>query len=266
MLWWTFWQLKSKDTLTRKRAVGKLDGKKSRRLVKPLITALKDNDDYVRSRAAFGLREIKDPRAIEPLITALKDKYSGVRSAAAEALGKIKDPRAVEPLITALKDDDSRVRKAAAEAQRAIENIEELYNLYKVIQSGNTQKVGLIIRSGVSVNTLIDIRKNPYEKDMFTPLMIAANRGDAAMVEYLLSIGAKVNQPNNFGLTALLSAVHGSPDTPSNNYLRCIKILIDAGASPDAQDFLKITPLSAARQRMISSPQFRAVETILSGG
>ena len=63
----------------------------------------------------------------------------------------------------------------------------------------------------------------------FTPLLMAARSGSAAIIELLLDRGADVDAPNAAGTTALmLAAAAGKPDA--------VKLLLDRGADVDARD------------------------------
>jgi uncharacterized protein len=62
-----------------------------------------------------------------------------------------------------------------------------------------------------------------------TPLMIAAQTGDAEAARMLLSVGARVNAINNSGETPLIMAVHAR-DTVMT------RLLITSGADPKLKD------------------------------
>jgi len=71
----------------------------------------------------------------------------------------------------------------------------------------------------------------------FTPLMYAAQQGDAAIARILLGAGANVNftQPM-FNMTALIIA-------SAMVNVEVVDVLLDAGANPDAADFRGYNPL-----------------------
>jgi hypothetical protein len=76
MLWWTLWQLRSKNPETRARAAHKLGGSRKARAVESLVAVLGDKDRQVRETAAQALRQLGDARAVEPLVRlATEDTY-----------------------------------------------------------------------------------------------------------------------------------------------------------------------------------------------
>jgi ankyrin repeat protein len=62
-----------------------------------------------------------------------------------------------------------------------------------------------------------------------TPLIAAARVGFEDAVEWLLSLGAKVDVPNRMGETPLIIAVQ-------QRRPHIVKLLLDAGANPDKTD------------------------------
>ena len=63
----------------------------------------------------------------------------------------------------------------------------------------------------------------------FTPLLMAARNGSAAIIELLLNSGADLATPNNAGTTALmLAAAAGKPDA--------VTVLLEHGADISAKD------------------------------
>ena len=67
------------------------------------------------------------------------------------------------------------------------------------------------------------------QKSGDTPLIIAARIGFDQAVEWLLSMGAKVDATNKMGETALIAAVQ-------QRQIPIIRMLLDAGADPDKTD------------------------------
>ena len=145
MLWWTLRQLKSKDPLTRGRAVLKLGESKDPVAFEALLMALNDNDEGVRGSAVDRLAKWKDPRTFEALLTALKDNHHTVRMNAAYALGcqrvyalaDTRDVRAVESLVAALKDKHWYVRRAAALSLRFIGDVQACEPLAAALKDEN---------------------------------------------------------------------------------------------------------------------------------
>ena len=65
----------------------------------------------------------------------------------------------------------------------------------------------------------------------------AANRGQLASVELLLSRGAPMEQRSMYGGTALGTAVWAACHEPRGDQLGVIRALIAAGADPSAAEF-----------------------------
>ncbi len=86
MLWWTLRQLKSKDSMIRVRAAGKLGDSRNREAMGPLVATLQDEDWEVRATAAKALGVIGDTNVIGPLTALLIDQNSSVRRDTAKAL------------------------------------------------------------------------------------------------------------------------------------------------------------------------------------
>lgn len=72
-----------------------------------------------------------------------------------------------------------------------------------------------------------------------TPLMLAAARGNAEMLNDLLAAGAKPDEPDWMNTTALFFAVRGGS-------LACVEALLNAGANVNACDARYSTPLLCA--------------------
>ena len=60
-------------------------------------------------------------------------------------------------------------------------------------------------------------------------LVLACNLGFIEGVEFLISVGARVDEPNNTGETPLISAVH-------RRDVGLVRALLKAGANPDRPD------------------------------
>lgn len=82
---------------------------------------------------------------------------------------------------------------------------------------------------------------NAYSEDGFQPLGLAAYFGKSEALKYLIKAGAEVNSPskNSLGVTPLQSAVAGG-------HLEIIRLLLEAGASPNVRERGGSTPLHTA--------------------
>ncbi|HMF16934.1 MAG TPA: ankyrin repeat domain-containing protein, partial [Gemmataceae bacterium] len=105
----------------------------------------------------------------------------------------------------------------------------------------NAAMVSLLLDHSADPKT--KVRISGLAADIFTPVMVAAMRGDAEALKPLLDRGADVNvQGGDFGRTALLMATtSGREDV--------IKLLLDKGADPSAKDQLGNTPLRWAKKQ-----------------
>ena len=106
------------------------------------------------------------------------------------------------------------------------------------VRSGDLEDAGRLLASGQNANV--------RDQDGFTPLMLAAERGNAAMIELLLSHGASVDTKTHQGVTALALAcdyketqrpdrmiVAGEERIYLNRHLRCVQVLLDHEADPN---------------------------------
>nr|CAB3241441.1 myotrophin-like [Phallusia mammillata] len=59
-------------------------------------------------------------------------------------------------------------------------------------------------------------------------LVTASDYGHVAIIEYLISIGANVNQPDNYGITPLLAAIY-------EEHVEAVKVLLKNGAEKSQQ-------------------------------
>ena len=107
----------------------------------------------------------------------------------------------------------------------------------------NPKCLKLLIESEASLNI-----QNRQGK---SPLMQAAWRGNSACLEYLLECGALINLEDEDGWTALMCA---ASEGYSVGHVKCIKMLIDKGASTNSAAKIGRTPLRAAIENWGSTP------------
>ena len=74
-------------------------------------------------------------------------------------------------------------------------------DLLEAILAGSLDEIKRIVSDGVDLNARAD--------DGFTPLMLAATRGDPSVTEFLIGKGADVNARNKIGQTPLMIAAQG---------------------------------------------------------
>lgn len=80
-----------------------------------------------------------------------------------------------------------------------------------------------------------------------TALIPAAERGHVEAVEILIRAGVRVDHVNNLGWTALLEAVILGDGT--QDYLKIVNLLLQAGADPNLSDKQGVTALAHADAR-----------------
>jgi ankyrin repeat protein len=91
-----------------------------------------------------------------------------------------------------------------------------------------------LIVAGADVN----VRAGGNSKPGHTALMMAADGGRTALVRLLLAAGADVHVADELGVTAVTAASNGGVGKPagaSKAYTAVVRMLLDAGARPDAQ-------------------------------
>lgn len=96
---------------------------------------------------------------------------------------------------------------------------------------------------------------SPYDG---TALIAAAHLGHDGVVAALIAAGAPLDHVNNLGWTALIEAIVLGQGGP--RHVRCVKLLVEAGADPNIADRQGETPLALARAR-----GFGAMVDIIAG-
>eukprot|EP00008_Paramoeba_atlantica_P007929 CAMPEP_0201499216 /NCGR_PEP_ID=MMETSP0151_2-20130828/75009_1 /ASSEMBLY_ACC=CAM_ASM_000257 /TAXON_ID=200890 /ORGANISM="Paramoeba atlantica, Strain 621/1 / CCAP 1560/9" /LENGTH=126 /DNA_ID=CAMNT_0047891369 /DNA_START=65 /DNA_END=445 /DNA_ORIENTATION=- len=104
-------------------------------------------------------------------------------------------------------------------------------------RNGNLKKLKKEIEGGALVDA--------FGIQRMTPLCYAAREQHDNCVEYLLSVGAKVNHQDDCGWTAILLAAR-------ERNVRSIELLLDAGADPQLKNKYGDTALSLSRDERIT--------------
>lgn len=104
--------------------------------------------------------------------------------------------------------------------------------LHRAVTAGDARLAGRLIDLGAE----IDARR---ERDGATPLMVAASRGDVALVNLLLERGAEADALDKEGESALLEAAR-------KGHRQVVRALLASGASADVNDRFGLTSLMMA--------------------
>lgn len=105
-------------------------------------------------------------------------------------------------------------------------------DLYKIINTNNSEGVKKLIAAGADVNAVDRYR-------VTTPLIAASAKGFINIVKILIDNGANVNKYVTLGLTPLMSA-------SGNGHLDVVRLLVEKGAKPDFAIKYKETALMHA--------------------
>jgi len=108
----------------------------------------------------------------------------------------------------------------------------EVVEMFKAAVEGNTATVTKLAKAHPEL-------VNERDADGMTPLLLAAARGKAEVVDALLEAKADPNQPNRLGQTPLHIAALGGSEA-------CVKRLLAAGAKIGAHDFKNDLPIHFA--------------------
>lgn len=133
------------------------------------------------------------------------------------------------PIIQAVINRDQEMAEKLAKAHEDIDL--EDYNGYTAmdwaIKAGDSEMVKILLENGANPNN-----ESGY---MMTPLMTAATKGRADIIETLHSAGAEVNfQDSESSMTALMYAAQGESE-------ETIKVLLQLGADPNLMDYSNMT-------------------------
>ena len=86
-----------------------------------------------------------------------------------------------------------------------------------------------------------------YDEDGSTPLILASRRGHVDVVRELIKTSINVNHVNKFGNTALLETI--AFNNGSSPYQQIVKLLISGGARVNLPDNQGMTPLQHAQKK-----------------
>jgi ankyrin repeat protein len=199
-----------------------------------------------RGRGAESVRLLlahgADPRATDDL--GLAAAAYALRSGARDALALLQDQGA--PALTAQEafaaacaaGDEAAARSHLAAQPDAVKSLPPhlLRLLPEQAQRGRHGAVALMLSLGWPVAVTGDWDASALNQ--------AAFRGDAAMVRLLLAHGARWDERNGYGGTALGSCLHAACNepVPGGNYADVLTLLLDAGAPvPEDVDALPET-------------------------
>ena len=113
-------------------------------------------------------------------------------------------------------------------------------DLGKAVLGGSVARVTELLRQGANPNAATVIASNRREKEFRgTPLMAAAAEGLTDIVTVLLSYGARVNDADPRGWTALLYAAE-------QGYETICRLLLDSSADPNVRTAQSGTALMVA--------------------
>ena len=116
-------------------------------------------------------------------------------------------------------------------------------DLCKFASDGNIQKVRHLLDKGANINFKSELLSGQREQRRGSgspPLLWAASKGHAHVVEELLHRGADVETRNRLGSTALLCAAVGG-------HWHVVKLLMEHGGNPRVENLRGISPMTIAR-------------------
>jgi hypothetical protein len=113
--------------------------------------------------------------------------------------------------------------------------------LHIACAGGEARAAEVWVRAGADVNA----RATP---DDATPLMLAATWPE--IVEMLLQHGAEINAADANGRTAIVYVIQNPSWIGAEEHLRALRVLLAAGADPNAPDNEGVTPLGHAQRTL----------------
>ncbi len=186
-----------------------MDEATRRKIVKQAARRLRLRLSRKLVRLIANQDELVDLGAIENFMVRLKVFSSGLR-------------RAVTPelIAEALLSDEVLIERERAES--------DVPRVFSAIENGDALEVEALLRQG------IDLEVTAQHQEGMTPLLLALFQRDAGIAELLLRAGAN---PHNRGDYSCAPIHVASLD------LRCLALLLDAGAEANALDDRGSTPL-----------------------
>jgi ankyrin repeat protein len=136
----------------------------------------------------------------------------------------------------------------AAGADPNLKNKRGITPLMKATESPLSDTVSLLILARADVNAKVDKQTKPVGdlRDGMTPLMFAAASGRIAAVELLLAHGARIEDVDDRGCTALMHAASFGKEEMQPGKYEVTRILLSKGAQINAADHDGKTPLMHA--------------------
>jgi len=118
-----------------------------------------------------------------------------------------------------------------------VENVEQ--NFEWALKNGDLEQVKAIVAKDRGI-TNKQLPGGRYA------LCLAADYGQIATIEYLLSNGANVNVSDKYGISPLLSAIY-------EGHLDCVKLLLQKGAkksgkAPDGSSYIECAPTAEIKK------------------
>ena len=130
-------------------------------------------------------------------------------------------------------------------------NLTKVDELVAAVRAGDISSVEKLLAGGAQINGIA------LEIPESTPLQIAAEAGNLAMVKFLIEHGANVKAEDAHGATALHSVKDDTEVT---------RFLLAKGANPNAKDFNGNTPLHPSGFGLDGNKSAAVINTLIAGG